>query len=1258
MNDFLEIPLESVIRLTPERAVSIIRVLLRAECRYCGLGPDALTISSRITIADGGIDAQVEVPSAANIPMDCLFKEGLTGFQIKSGTAFKPWTSSSIRAELLGSSGNLFDEVRRLVERRGRYTILCTGHDLTVEQRNAARSRIIEVLAEAGITQYENLVDVLGASQVADFSERYPRTAFLLAGDQVLEGLTLDVWQQDSQLGNDFKGSTGQIQVIDQIRTGILGEAKHIRILGEPGLGKTRIVLEALKENRIAPTVLYFQHGSRFSQTRLFHHLLKNRPDKPLVLVIDELPETEMAEVWRHLKLRCGHLKIVSLDHGKDESYDPDIQRFEAPTLTDDVIKKILIDRIGDSRDIDRWVGICEGSPRVALAVTENLRANPDDLLKPPATIQLWDRFLHAYGRREIVSSRQVDCVVQHLALFTRFGFEAPVSDEAEYISGLVQKVDPTIGWARFQEIVMDLRSRRVLQGSSRLFFVPKLLHIYLWKRFWVNYGRSFDFIQTLTSMPESLHAWFMNMFKYAGGAATDHVIGDILRADGIFSERSVFSSDKGSRFLSILAEANPAAVLILLESTFGTWSDEEILNYKHERQNLVWTLEKIAVWKDLTVRAIRLFARLAVNENAGNSNNATGTLIGLFRIGPEYAATESSPQTRLPAILRLLRSPLQAERDLGLKAMQGALDSDGSGSRILGPEYQGLKGSAKLWIPQTYEDWRQCKYLYFKTLVSETGNWPPERRTESAQTLLNAVQKQIKVQECTELAFQVLESFITDGTIPASKLNDFFVHWQEYKNGETYPNITKRIRALERRFVTRDLASRFQRYVVDMKWAEWDEEYRAQRQKPKGHGKALVGALAARIAKNPGAFQQIRHLLSSSIDGVVVWEFGRQLAFNDTRRTFLQPLIEKANETKNPICLHGYLSTVLAQDPQRYYDTMAGFFNVENNAWLGVTIALRSEYNDKLFGLCLDALDKKWVEPSHFDLIRYGRAVESIPGTRVSRLLHQLSDHSDPDALFLVNEMLYAIPFNESSPFESGFVFGVIFRTIPNEERRGGMTGHYWNDVCEKLIAWDPTRAIPLLDILLTAMAAQYRLSYDFYAAPTANRIVKANPSAAWKVIAVHIEQSLPKWRTDILQWLKGGLTGYDDETPHGASSDIPIADILAWIEVDVATRASFIAHAAPRTLDDEGGGALTRILLQKYGQVEGVQSGISAIFGSGGWTGPTSLYYRSRRDKFRTWLSAGFEIEVVEWIDKEIEYLNREIEREETNEERSRFD
>ena len=67
MKNLLEIPIQSVITLTPEFAVIVVRSILRAECSYANLSPTVLTISSKLTTADGGIDAEVNI-----LPETCL----------------------------------------------------------------------------------------------------------------------------------------------------------------------------------------------------------------------------------------------------------------------------------------------------------------------------------------------------------------------------------------------------------------------------------------------------------------------------------------------------------------------------------------------------------------------------------------------------------------------------------------------------------------------------------------------------------------------------------------------------------------------------------------------------------------------------------------------------------------------------------------------------------------------------------------------------------------------------------------------------------------------------------------------------------------------------------------------------------------------------------------------------------------------------------------------------------------------------------
>jgi hypothetical protein len=247
MSPLISIPASSVAALTAERAVELITRILLAESAYAKLSPAVVTISNRLTVADGGIDAEVDVAPDALIPTDCFFAPGLTGFQLKSGVSFKPWTESSIRGELINSKGTLFPEVARLTQRRGRYVIVCTGHDLTPQQRNDACERIVDVLASVGVPDYSSLVDVLGASQLSMFAERYPGIAALLTFEAIHEGWVFEEWDRDAHMANSFRPSPEQGDLISQIQTGIEGNAKHIRVLGEPGLGKTRMALEALR---------------------------------------------------------------------------------------------------------------------------------------------------------------------------------------------------------------------------------------------------------------------------------------------------------------------------------------------------------------------------------------------------------------------------------------------------------------------------------------------------------------------------------------------------------------------------------------------------------------------------------------------------------------------------------------------------------------------------------------------------------------------------------------------------------------------------------------------------------------------------------------------------------------------------------------------------------------------------------------------------------------------------------------------------
>ena len=747
-------------------------------------------------------------------------------------------------------------------------------------------------------------------------------------------------------------------------------------------------------------------------------------------------------------------------------------------------------------------------------------------------------------------------------------------------------------------------------------------------------------------------------MFKFAGDAATSHVVSDILKPEGIFADRAVLTSANGARFLSTLAEANSGAVLKLLEGTVGLWSDKELLDFKEERQSIVWALEKIAVWPTLTVRSIKVLARLASNENANFSNNATGTLVGLFRIGPEAAATEASPEARLPALLALMRSRSDGERRLALKAAHAALYGRGTSFRIVGPEYQGLKGRAKLWMPTTYGDLWRSWHLYFQSLVEETRSWPEADRPDVCQALLDAVEHQIQTPLCTELALEVLGALIDDPAMSPRQLNRFFWHWQEYEANKDNSHITSRVKAMARRYTRRDLASRVRRYVIDVDWMEWDDDFRDRHDKAKSRVKLSARALARRIARSPDSFREVEHLLVPTVDAPGLWFFGEELGAGDEKLVLLPALARLADDTKHHLCLHAYLSSVGKRDPELYRTWIRGALGDPGTAWLGATLTLRSDYVDELFDSCLGALDRGWIEARLFASLRFGKAIDRVPLDRAGQLLRKLDQINSAESLFLAVELMDSMAMDASFPCGGDFAFSVLVRTIPAEDRHEQMHGFHWKNVCAMLVKWEPARAKALLDALLTAMGKAYRLSYDSNVAPLADDLARMDVHAAWEVVRLQFEAALPEWRSDLLSWLKGGLVSFDEKEPKAVVADLPVADILEWIALDSGPRAPLVAHATVASLDDEHGGHLTRELLSRYGTIDGVRDGIRATFHSGGWTGPTSAHLRRKREKLRRWLAAGLDGQVMQWIEGEIEYLDRSIEREDIDEERSRFD
>ena len=81
-----------------------------------------------------------------------------------------------------------------------------------------------------------------------------------------------------------------------------------------------------------------------------------------MTLVIDKCAERDRASIWRTLKGKTG-IKLITIDHGPEESSDSSMKVFQCPPLEKDQIVEIIASYIGKRNENSNWAEWCDGSP-------------------------------------------------------------------------------------------------------------------------------------------------------------------------------------------------------------------------------------------------------------------------------------------------------------------------------------------------------------------------------------------------------------------------------------------------------------------------------------------------------------------------------------------------------------------------------------------------------------------------------------------------------------------------------------------------------------------------------------------------------------------------------------------------------------------------------------------------------------------------------------------------------------------------------
>lgn len=123
-----------------------------------------------------------------------------------------------------------------------------------------------------------------------------------------------------------------------------------------------------------------------------------------------------------------------------------------------------------------------------------------------------------------------------------------------------------------------------------------------------------------------------------------------------------------------------------------------------------------------------------------------------------------------------------------------------------------------------------------------------------------------------------------------------------------------------------------------------------------------------------------------------------------------------------------------------------------------------------------------------------------------------------------------------------------------------------------------------------------------------------------------------------------------------EGILQAIPVNMIWEWVEKDVEKHARYLASFVPnRLFRDKEKTCLARELLCRYGLREDVRHSLMANFSTEGWSGPASLHFQNKKQGLLDFKRDEQQPNVVQWIDEYVASLDRQIEREKLDEERT---
>lgn len=463
-----------------------------------------------------------------------------------------------------------------------------------------------------------------------------------------------ELWQ------TDFKKTALFNDICDRISNGL-----PFRLLGLPGLGKTRIVGEAFRGRDIDVYYCDCKEQSNIVVEEAVRKLMTHRGNQKQTVILDNCSQKLCGYVTDSIRENGYNCQLITIHYDPSESVDTGIDGITMKVGDTDGVVEAMVDEVTDMpKEVkEKIIDMSGGFPLMATIMIENFHKGVSIV-----NVSKKDVYERMLGVEESKATDQDKLkVLTAFAIFKFIGLYGPQEKQGRFIAGnrIITNIRGTEddNLQLFKEVHGEYSKMEILEKQGNLVLMRLIpLAIYLCKSWFdrqttesigelINQIRSYDDEGTRNMLIESLSRRITLLNEVPLAQELNDGLTNPDKSP--FLTEEVVLSTLGSRLFLAFAEVNPEACAFALHRMIEKKSDSELIKIEPARRNLAWALDHMAFDKRSFWNAMLTLARLSLVETEPRlSNNTTGLFTERYPVA--LSGTEVDLMTRVELLKEL----------------------------------------------------------------------------------------------------------------------------------------------------------------------------------------------------------------------------------------------------------------------------------------------------------------------------------------------------------------------------------------------------------------------------------------------------------------------------------------------------------------------------------------------------------------------------------------------------------------------------